>query len=257
MHLAGFFIPRQKRDALAAVTGFARQIRLTLAGGGCGCGGGAGIALLNDLYATHLASFDVPRQYLTDLLGALTTDANTTRYATWTALERHCAGTGGNVARIAASVLGVTHTDACLFAETIGIATRLTEILCDLRVDLRHNRVYLPLEDLIRFRYTERELLAREANTSFRKLIRFQVERARQLFRGGSAGLCWLATESSRLAAAGFVASQLATLDAIERAGFDLLNGDLRLSRARKLRQIPVAWRLARRLSDEPMPKVC
>ena len=136
------------------------------------------------------------------------------------------------------------------------MATLLTSILATLNTDLSADRIYLPLEDLARFRYSERELLAREVNDRFRALMRFEVARARELFREGSSGLCWLAGDGSRMAAATFVAMQSATLDAIERAKFDLFAVDLRISPARQLRQLPAAWRLARRRADEPMPRV-
>src|SRR5205807_5360240 len=55
----------------------------------------------------------------------------------------------------------------------------------DVARDLDKDRIYLPLEDLERFGYSEPELLARTENDAFRRLIRFQVERTRELFRQG------------------------------------------------------------------------
>ena len=97
-------------------------------------------------------------------------------------------------------------------------------------------------------------MIGQVVNDRFRDLMQFEVARARELFRDGSAGLCWLAGDGSRLAAAAFVAMQSAVLDAIERADHDIFHADLRLSAARQVRQLAAAWRLARRRAGEPMP---
>jgi phytoene synthase len=168
------------------------------------------------------------------------------RYATWSALRRDCQQLGGSLARIIACVLGVTTSDVT-FVDQLGVASRLTNILTNLGRDVARDYIYLPLEDLARFQYSERELRGGIMNDRCRELVRFEVVRAREWFDAGSAGLCWLARDGSRMAAATFVAMQTATLDAIERARFDIFTADLRLPLARQLRQLPVAWELARR----------
>jgi phytoene synthase len=190
-------------------------------------------------------TYQIPLQRWLDLLDGVVADAGVRRYATWRSLERHCLQTGGSVAVIVAGVLGVTSSDVG-FAEKNGIAARLTNILANLKADLQADRIYFPIEDLARVRCTERELLARRASDPVRELIRMEVERARRLFADGAGELRWLAGDGSRMAAATFVAMQTAVLDAIERAGFDVFTADLRLSAARRLRQLSVAWRLAR-----------
>jgi len=97
-----------------------------------------------------------------------------------------------------------------------------------------------------------------DKNVGVADLIRCEIKRAREFLREGSEGLCWLAGDGSRMAGAMFIARQGETLDAIERAGFDLLALDRmpKGSPARKLRQLSAAWRLARRTVDEPLPRV-
>jgi phytoene synthase len=281
---AVLFLPKEKRAAIETVAAFAEMLRAVVAceparavvAGSCGSDVVPLVrSRIDDVYAGAIElpraefrddaqrtlaavmdvvrHFEIPRQRWTDLLDGLVADASVRRYATWRAVERHCAQVGGNIAAIVAAVLGVTSSDIA-FAQRVGEASRLTQILTNMRADLSHDRIYLPLEDLARFRYSERELLARESNDRFRELIRFEVARARDLFRDGSAGLCWLAGDGSRMAGATFVAMQTAVLDAIERANFDVFAADLRLSTARQLRQLPAAWRLARRRADEAMP---
>lgn len=207
--------------------------------------------------AVAVTRASIPRAWFVECLRGLADEPRVSRYATWASLQRQFALTGGNIAKIVAAILGATHSDAGAFAERMGVATMLVTTLRNLRRDVAMGFIRLPLEDLAQFRYSERQLLAVETSDALRELVRFEVDRTRELFRDGSSGICWLAGDGSRMAVSAFVASRLAMLDAIERAGFDALHGDARVSMARKLREFSVAWRLARRSVDEPMPRVC
>ena len=90
-------------------------------------------------------------------------------------------------------------------------------------VALQHTirRFDIPLEDIERFGYNERELLEREYNVSFRRLIRFQVGRTRELFQQGL-GLLPLVSGWLRFDLRLFSLGGLAVLDAIERANYDV-----------------------------------
>jgi len=283
---AAFFLPRDKRDGVYAVCAFAQLICEAIAPSAPGCCAGdnaaGGVADLvrervQDLYNDRielprdefqdstqrvlaamvdtLATFEIPRWHWDELIDGLVADAGVRRYATWRSLQRHAARTAGSVAAIVSCVLRVTSSDIGFIIQ-LGVATRLTNILASMNADRSHDHVYLPLEDLSRFRYSERELMGGVVNDNLRELVRFEVSRARELFRDGSAGLCWLAGDGSRMAAAAFVSLQTALLDAIERARFDIFHANLQLPLARQLRQLPLAWRLAQRHSDEAMPRL-
>jgi phytoene synthase len=217
-----------------------------------------------------LRRYEIPRSYYAEWIDGLVADAGVRRYATWNALKQHANATGGSAAVIASCVLGLTHSDVGESIRTLGVGARLTAILQSLRTDAAQGRIYLPQEDLARFHCTERDLTGEIATGSssgagidtpkramtdaVRELVRFEVDRARKLFADGSAGVGWLAGDGSRLAAAAFVALQTGILDAIERARFDPFAADVSLPLSRQLRQLPAAWRLARRRADEPMP---
>jgi phytoene/squalene synthetase len=154
----------------------------------------------------------------------------------------------------------MTHSDGAAHALAVGRATRLTQVLHDLGRDVAAGRILLPLEDLARFKYSEREMLRRVVNDDFREVVRFEVARARQLFRDGAAGACWLAGDGSRVAAATFVSLQLARVDAIENNIDYLFRTDAddftRPSVAAYFRRARDAWRLAKRQADDPLPKL-
>ena len=201
--------------------------------------------------------YDIPKQHFLDFAHGRRTDLTVRRYATWGSLEKYCYHAAGVVGLMMAGVFGVTHSGAGAHAVKMGNAMRLTAILRDVREDHeRHGRIYLPLEDLTRFRYSERDLAGGVVNDNFRELMRFEVARARTLYHEGAEGLCWLAGDGSRLAAATMATVHSGVLDAIERQQYDVFARRARLTTPQKLRRLPLAWRLARRGSDEPLPDV-
>ena len=176
------------------------------------------------------------------------------RYATWEALRRYCHHTGGVAAVLLSGVFGLTHSGAGGHAARLGAAVRLTGILRDLKPDLDRGRILLPLEDLARFRYSERDMARGTVNDALRELVRFEAGRARRLFHEGAEGPCWLGDDGSRLTVSALVATSAAMLDAIERQGCDVFTRPPALSAGQKLRRLPVAWSLSRRRPGERLP---
>ena len=293
LYLASLFLPQAKRRALHAVYAFTRMIRTAIQpvdaddaplSHVAACGPSDldhRLALfeerLNALYdgtlklplpqfrsqeqhALHAASiavgrYQIPRQHFLDLAEARRRDLGVKRYATWNALEKHCRGVGGSVALILSGVLGLTNSGASLQAVQMGIAFRLTAILRDLKRDWSRGRLYLPLEDLVRFGYSEKDLARGTVNDAFVGLMKFEVARARELYRIGAEGICWIGEEPARLMVSTLALIQSGILDAIERRGYDIFSGPLiDLTTSQKLRRLPLAWRLARRRHDRPLP---
>jgi phytoene synthase len=200
--------------------------------------------------------YQIPKQYFLDLGEGCRRDLLVTRYPTWASLERHCYDVYGIVVLMMSCVFGVTSSGAAEHAIKIGIAMRLTSILRDLKPDLARRRIYLPLEDMAAFRYSERDLAAGVVNDNFRELMRFEITRARRLYHEGAEGLCWVAPDGAQFAAATMAVGHSAILDAIERRGYDVFSGRAALSTAQHLRRLPLAWRLARRRPDARLPEV-
>jgi phytoene synthase len=197
--------------------------------------------------------YQIPRQSFIDIAEGVRRDLLVRRYATWASLERHCRQSAGAAASAIACVLGVTNSDAVEHAVTLGVAMAFTRILTSLKDDSAAGRIYLPLEDLANFRYSERDLAAGVVNDNFQRLMRFQVDRARRLYREAAEGLCWVAGDGSRMAAATVVALSTGVLDAIERQGYDVFTRPPRLAAAQKFRRLALAWRLARRRPESPL----
>jgi phytoene synthase len=178
------------------------------------------------------------------------------RFATWAALERFLHHSRGVLGPILCAVLGVRHSDAPQHAAQLAVAIALIERLRNLREDAMSGRICLPLEDMVRCGYSEPDLMAAKANDAFGELMKLKVARARELLCSGAEGICWLASDGSRMAVATVAVMYGAVLREIERRRYDVLSSRVELTTGQKVRRIPAAWRLARRQADEPLPGV-
>ena len=96
----------------------------------------------------------------------------------------------------------------------------------------------------------------RVVDDRFRDLMRFEVDRARSLYRRGADGLCHLSNDGSRLTAAAMAVVYGGILGAIERQGYDVYRARAHLTTGGKLARLPAAIRLARRVHGDPLPDV-
>jgi phytoene synthase len=198
--------------------------------------------------------YRVGREHFDDLAESYRTDLKRKRYATWSSLNQFCEQSGGAVAVTLAEVLGLQHSDAHARLRQLGAAVRFTDQLRNVGRDRERGRIYLPLEDLARQRYSERELLAGTRNDAWRELMRFEVARARGMLRGGAKGICWLAGDRSRLFASTITLACAGVLDGIKRNNYDVFRRRVVLTLGSHARRLPAALRLARRGPDDPLP---
>jgi phytoene synthase len=198
--------------------------------------------------------YQIPQKYFLELAEGCRMDLTIKRYATWKSLENYCYHVAGVVGVIMSCVFGVTSSDAGRQAVLMGNAMQLTNILRDVKEDWERGRIYLPLEDMVRFGYSEKDLSRGVVNDKFRALMQFQIERARDLYRQGAQGLCWLADDGSRLTASAMAVIYSGILEAIERQRYDVFSSRAHLTTAQKFRRLPGAWRLARRSHRQPLP---
>jgi phytoene synthase len=131
-------------------------------------------------------------------------------------------------------VFGYEDPKAKEHAVDLGLAMQLTNILRDVKEDAERGRIYIPLEDLERFGYTEREIFDGVVNDAFRDLMRFQAARARGFFDSGKLLIPLLSTES-RSCPAVLHGVYSAILDRIEAEGFNVFERRIGLTTTRKL----------------------
>ncbi len=205
-------------------------------------------------FAQTVHRYDIPRAHFDDLAQGCRMDLTVKRYATWASLERYCYHVAGVVGLIMSRVFELPDRAAEQQAVRMGNAMQLTNILRDVREDWDRGRVYLPLEDLLKFGVTEADLAGGKMTDGFRELMKFEVGRAREMYREGARGLCRLPDDGSRFTASAMAVVYAGILGAVERQGHDVFVRRASLTLAQKLMRLAKARRLSRRLADEPLP---
>ena len=107
------------------------------------------------------------------------------RYATFDELYVYCYHVASTVGLMSSEILGYSDRKALGYAESLGVAMQMTNILRDVKEDAKMGRIYLPQEDLDRFGVTEEQIFAGSVDDGFRELLRFRDRKsARVLLRG-------------------------------------------------------------------------
>ncbi len=190
-------------------------------------------AILNRLVGV-IQKFNIPIDLFLDLLTGMEMDLVKDRYESFVELEQYCYRAASTVGLICAEVFGYHHERTKQYAVNLGIALQLTNILRDVRTDGKKGRIYLPLEDMRRFGYTEVELFSSVYNDRFRALMKFECERAHEYYR--KAKSC-LAEDDKPLFTAARAMGNIyyLLLLRIERANYDVFSKRIRLASPIKL----------------------
>jgi squalene synthase HpnC len=189
--------------------------------------------------------FGIPREPFDQLIAANRQDQEVQAYATFGELVRYCELSANPVGHLVLYVLEKATPSRMRRSDDVCTGLQLVEHWQDVAEDLARGRVYLPQEDLDRFGVGRGDLSAPRAGIAFRRLMAFEVGRARDLLDRGAPLAADLEGRAG-LAIAGFVAGGRSALDAIGRAGYDVLSSSPRPSRPRRawtfLRVAAGAW---------------
>ncbi|MEB0133877.1 presqualene diphosphate synthase HpnD [Actimicrobium sp. CCC2.4] len=187
----------------------------------------------------HMATYQLDGQHLLAIIDGMEMDLDQTRYLDYIGLQRYCWHVAGVVGILSASIFGYTDKQTLQYAEKLGLAFQLTNIIRDVGEDARIGRIYLPVNELQQFGVTAADLLAARHNDQFENLMRFQVRRAQAAYDEAFALLPAADRRSQR---PGLMMSAIyrALLSEIELDGFHVLNQRISLTPIRKLW---LAWR--------------
>lgn len=176
----------------------------------------------------------IPYEYLREVIAGVESDLVARQFATFAELERYCYQVAGAVGLCCIHVWGFHDERATNLAIDCGTAFQLTNILRDLGEDAACGRVYLPQDELIRFGYAADELKEGVQDDRFRRLMRFQVDRARQFYARG-AQLHDCLDRPGRKVLSAMLRIYGGLLREIERRDYDVFTQRIRLSTPRKL----------------------
>jgi phytoene synthase len=231
---------RGERDAQAAIEGWRAELDAVYTDG-------RATSPVLIAWRDMLTRFRIKQELPLELMRGVLMDTHIKRYETWEDLRVYCYRVASVVGLMSSEIFGYEEPRTLYFAEQLGLAMQLTNILRDVGEDARMGRIYLPQEDLRRFGYTEADLAGGKLSEPFFALMNFEVERARALYREAEQGIPLLAPEArfTVLLAARLYAR---ILEEIEHGGYDVYTRRAHLSLTAKLRAAPHIWREARRL---------
>jgi len=170
-----------------------------------------------------------------EIIAGVEMDLHGASYETWEDLRLYCHRVASVVGLISIEIFGCRDPRAQEYAEQLGLALQLTNILRDVGEDFANGgRIYLPREDLARFGYTPEDLAASRHNAAFLALMRFEAERARGFYAAATEALP--PGDRRALVAAEIMHSVYRRLlDRMERDDFHVFGQRYSLGRLRKL----------------------
>lgn len=190
----------------------------------------------------HIAAYQLPLAWFEEVLAGCEMDLEQTRYPDWPELDLYCHRVAGAVGLLSLRIFGCRHPQSSDYAEALGRAFQLTNILRDVREDAARGRIYLPQTELARHQVSEAEILQGRYTPRFRALAESVAARARDTY-ARAAALLPVADRRALIAAELMGAVYWALLRRLEAQGFDVFAGPrVRLSRATKLFLTARTW---------------
>ena len=182
----------------------------------------------------HLAIYQLQEQHMQAIIDGMEMDLNQTRYLDYAALSKYCWHVASVVGILSASIFGVTKPQTLQYAEKLGHAFQLTNIIRDVGEDARKGRIYLPINELQLFNVTAAEILNAKHSEKFEKLMAFQIARAQQAYDDAYA---LLPKEDRRAQRPGLMMAAIyrTLLTEVEADGYHVLTHRISLTPIRKL----------------------
>lgn len=192
-------------------------------------------------WAHTRAMYNIPRRYAEQLLDGVAMDLTKTRYNDFTELTHYCYGVASTVGLMTMHIIGYESEAAIPYAIKLGVALQLSNILRDVGEDWRNGRVYLPQDELAAFGLSDADIAAGIVDDRWRSFMRFQINRARQLYHEAMPGIAMLGSRGQFAIAASADLYQ-GILEAIEENDYDVFNIRAHLSGREKLGRLPGIW---------------
>ena len=187
----------------------------------------------------HLQTFNLRGEHLLAVIDGMEMDLTQTRYLDFPALERYCWHVASVVGIMSASIFGYTDQRTLEYAEKLGMAFQLTNIIRDVGEDARRGRIYLPINELQKFEVTAAEVLNAKHSDRFEALMKFQLHRA-QAYYNEAFALLPLSDRRAQRPGLIMAAIYRTLLDEIANDGLRVLQHKVSLT---PLRKLWLAWK--------------
>ncbi|MBF8177295.1 MAG: presqualene diphosphate synthase HpnD [Burkholderiaceae bacterium] len=182
----------------------------------------------------HMAIYTLESEHLMAIIDGMEMDLDQNRYLDFIGLQKYCWHVASVVGILSAKIFGASSPQTLQYAEKLGLAFQLTNIIRDVGEDARKGRIYLPVNELQQFNVTAADILNARHSDNFEKLMQFQAARAQKLY---DEAFALLPKEDRRAQRPGLIMATIyrAVLNEVERDGFHVLNQRISLTPIRKL----------------------
>jgi phytoene synthase len=196
-------------------------------------GDGTPVTAQGRALAPHVAAYRLPRLPFDQLIDGCEMDIGPVRFSTFCDLRGYCYRVASTVGLICIEIFGYENPATRQYAEQLGLALQLTNILRDVRSDLARGRLYIPLDELAAHGVVEDDLRRGDRTPAVRALLERQANRARDQFSRADAALP--AEDARALVAARIMgAIYRDLLDRIVARDYDVFSSRVRVSTPRK-----------------------
>ena len=188
-----------------------------------------------------VATFHLPQEAFEQIIDGMEMDLGRVRYPDFKALRLYCHRVAGVVGEVAALIFGVSDRATLKYANKLGLAFQLTNIIRDVGEDARRGRIYLPQDELAEFGVGEADLLQRQMSENFRRLMEFQYQRAEQTY---AEALALLPAADRKAQRPGLIMATIyrTLLQEIRQDGYRVLDRRIALTPLRKLWLAWTTW---------------
>jgi phytoene synthase len=182
----------------------------------------------------HLAAYGIQGKYLHALIDGMQMDLDQTEYPDFVTLSSYCWHVAGVVGLLAAGIFGAKKPQTMQYAEKLGLAFQLTNIIRDVGDDVRLGRIYLPADEMAQFGVARDDILNRRHTENFVRYMAFMTKRAHATY---DEAFALLPQEDRKTQKPGLIMAEIyrALLVKIEAGGFKVLNRRTSLSPPKKL----------------------
>jgi len=199
--LAFVLLPKNKRDGMSALYAFCREVddaaddetvplevrRKTLstwrADIATACSGQAPERRVTQELQPFILQHKLPFVMFDELIRGVEMDLEIKRYDSYEDLEKYCYRVASVVGLLSIEIFGYTDPLTRQYADVLGKALQLTNILRDVRSDAERGRIYLPRKELARYRVTEEEILKFKYSERFYALASDVAQHARAFYQ--------------------------------------------------------------------------
>ncbi|ODT69346.1 MAG: squalene synthase HpnD [Nitrosomonadales bacterium SCN 54-20] len=185
------------------------------------------------------STFNLTAGRLNEIIDGMEMDLDYNRYADFDTLRHYCYHVASVVGLCSAEIFGYRNPKTLEYAQDLGLAFQLTNIIRDVGEDARRDRIYLPQDELARFGVSNEDILQSRETDNFRRLIEFQIDRAESYYASAFAALPEEDRKSQR---SGIIMAAIyqALLKEIKADGCHVMRQRISLT---PLRKLWIAWK--------------